>query len=510
MLNANILFQLISSLTSSERRKFKLYVKRIKVNKNSKFILLFDLLVTMRNYNESHIFKYTTITKKQLCNIKLYLLKQLLISLRFNTNLDIGFKIRELFDFSYILYSKGFFKEAIIYLNKATCMAMKNGLFSFLIKIIHFKRRIENLFIYKINYYNNDYNYIINNLYQENILINIYTYINIYFCNKGHILYEKDKKFINNFFLNKISAFNLYQLNIYQKILYYQSLYLYYYVINNFIMTYIILCKFIRLLQFYPIIKNDMIFHFLKSYFYLLNVLFYLNKYTDFLYILNTFNSVCININVNINVTNEFSCLIFLYKNINIINIHFMKGTYSRAINYLYKMQILNVLKNFYLYLDMELITIFYYKIACLYFNVGNYIESIKYFIQVIKYKKYKCIKRKDIQCFSRILYLFACYECGLDSNFFNKIKSVYNYFIKENYLGDIQKIILKYFFIINTCYPYQFKCKLKELKNILYDYKKDPFIKIFFLDVDIILWITSRITNISLENLKQHNFIKY
>ena len=51
------LFVLISSLSKSEKRQFKLYVNRLGVNVDAKFLLLFNLLDKMNDYNEEDILK---------------------------------------------------------------------------------------------------------------------------------------------------------------------------------------------------------------------------------------------------------------------------------------------------------------------------------------------------------------------------------------------------------------------------------------------------------------------
>ena len=55
--NKENLFLLIKSLSKSEKRQFKLFVGRVKSNKDSKFIKLFNLLDKSFKYNELEILK---------------------------------------------------------------------------------------------------------------------------------------------------------------------------------------------------------------------------------------------------------------------------------------------------------------------------------------------------------------------------------------------------------------------------------------------------------------------
>ena len=61
--SADTLFQLIKSLEKSEKRNFKLFVKRNSSGGDLKFIQLFDALDGMKEYDEANLLK-----KKQ--NIK--------------------------------------------------------------------------------------------------------------------------------------------------------------------------------------------------------------------------------------------------------------------------------------------------------------------------------------------------------------------------------------------------------------------------------------------------------
>ena len=78
------LFVLIKSLSKSEKRQFKLYVGRLGVNEDSKFLLLFKILQKLSVYDESVILKNGFVKKQQLSNLKAHLYKQILISLRLN------------------------------------------------------------------------------------------------------------------------------------------------------------------------------------------------------------------------------------------------------------------------------------------------------------------------------------------------------------------------------------------------------------------------------------------
>jgi hypothetical protein len=87
------LFVLVKSLSKSEKRQFKLYVGRLGVNTDSKFIALFNLLDKMITYDEKIILKSAIVKKAQLSNLKAHLYKQILSS--FGRKLSSPEKIKE-------------------------------------------------------------------------------------------------------------------------------------------------------------------------------------------------------------------------------------------------------------------------------------------------------------------------------------------------------------------------------------------------------------------------------
>lgn len=107
-LQKDFLFVLIKSLSTSEKRQFKLYVNRLGINVDAKFLLLFSEMEKMKEYDEDIIISKKISTKQQLSNLKAHLYKQILVSLRMNPSLQNNrIQLREQLDFATILYQKG-------------------------------------------------------------------------------------------------------------------------------------------------------------------------------------------------------------------------------------------------------------------------------------------------------------------------------------------------------------------------------------------------------------------
>ena len=123
----DFLFVLIKSLSKSEKRQFKIFASRLETSSNTKFIELFNILDKSEVYDEKMILKNGLIKKVQLSNLKSYLYKQILVSIRLNIpSQNIRYQLREQIDFAVILYNKGLYKQSLKILDKTKALAIEN------------------------------------------------------------------------------------------------------------------------------------------------------------------------------------------------------------------------------------------------------------------------------------------------------------------------------------------------------------------------------------------------
>ena len=123
----DFLFVLIKSLSKSEKRQFKIFASRLETSANTKFIELFNILDKSEIYDEKLILKSGVIKKVQLSNLKSYLYKQILVSIRLNIpSQNIRYQLREQIDFATILYNKKKKKKNLKLWKKTMIIALKN------------------------------------------------------------------------------------------------------------------------------------------------------------------------------------------------------------------------------------------------------------------------------------------------------------------------------------------------------------------------------------------------
>ncbi len=153
--NSDSLFQLIHALEKSEKRNFKLYIKRSSNNEDLKIIELFDAIVKLNDYDETLLLKkLTSIKKPQLSNIKTHLYKQLLASLRLiKSSESIDLQLHEQLDYARILYNKGLYLQSLKILERVKEVTITFNQDSFLIQIISLEKKIENLYITRQAYH---------------------------------------------------------------------------------------------------------------------------------------------------------------------------------------------------------------------------------------------------------------------------------------------------------------------------------------------------------------------
>src|SRR6516225_9617192 len=147
--SSDALFQLVKSLEKSEKRNFKLYVKRNSSSVDLKIIQLFDALDKMDSYDEIQLLKKNkSIKKQQLPNLRALLYRQVLSSLRLiknENNVDI--QLHEQLDHARILYNKGLYLQSLRVLDRIKENARSNNQVTYLLQALFFEQQIEALHI---------------------------------------------------------------------------------------------------------------------------------------------------------------------------------------------------------------------------------------------------------------------------------------------------------------------------------------------------------------------------
>lgn len=504
------LFLLVKSLTKSEKRQFKLYVGRLNVNTDSKFLQLFNLLDKSKVYDQDAILQDGNIKKQQLTNIKAHLYRQILISLKLSpTHQDIRAQIREQLDFASILYHKGLYNQSLNILDKVKNTANQYEEKNLVYEIVELEKVIESQYITRSISTRADelssqaeklieLNYITNKL--SNLSLQLYSTI----LKSGYVKNEMEAKKTTAYFYDCLPVFKISEVGFREKLWFYNSYLWYSFLLQDFLNCYKYALKWVSLFQEYPqMIRLNPVF-FLKGNNYLLESLFYLKDKTRFIERLNTLEKEVLKSNFPQNKNTK--TLSFLYLNFHKINFHFIDGTFQDGIKLIPEIE--SKLKRFSSRLDEYHMMVFYYKFACLQFGAGNNKACISYLDKIISNKTLSM--REDLQCFARILNIVAHYEEGLDYRLEALLKSTYKFLLKINDLNRVQKELILFIKGLADIYPHDLKSAFINLRNTLKFYEDHPYERRAFLYLDIISWLESNIENKPVAEIINNKYIAF
>jgi hypothetical protein len=488
------LFILVKSLSKSEKRQFKLYVGRLGVNTDAKFLALFNLLDRMKSYEEDVILISGIVKKAQLSNLKAHLYKQILVSLRMNpVNQNIRIQLREQLDFATILYQKGLYRQSLKILDKVKSTAIDNEEKNIAYEIVELEKIIETQYITRSigdradelsaqAQWLSELNNITSKL--SNLSLQLYSMM----LKMGYVRSDADLRKVTSYFEENLPLYHQEHLGFREKLWLFKAHLWYSFLVQDFLSAYKYASKWVDL--FYE--NRDMIYlhpvFFLKGNNYLLESLFFVKYSSQFRAVLQRMEAVIGSEEFpkNDNVTS----LSFLYINANKINLHFLEGTFEKGL-YLVKIIEYGINKHRDR-LDQHHIMLFYYKIACLYFGIGDHKACIQYLKKIIQNKTMKV--REDLMCFARVLSLVAHYEAGMDYHLEVQLKSTYKFLLKMNELHAVQKELIKFLRKMGSVYPQNMRAVFQELYDRLKVYEDHPYEKRAFLYLDILSWLESHL----------------
>ncbi|MFV8343894.1 hypothetical protein [Flavobacterium sp. XS2P39] len=492
----DFLFVLIKSLSKSEKRQFKIFASRLETSSNTKFIELFNILDKSEVYDEKLILKSGIIKKVQLSNLKSYLYKQILVSIRLNIpSQNIRYQLREQIDFAAILYNKGLYKQSLKILDKTKILALENDEKLMAYEIVEFEKLIESQYITRsiqgradelviqakeLNYRNT----ISSKL--SNLSLQLYGIM----LKTGYVKSDEEYKYIDDYFNKHISKFDEKKFGFREKYWFYNANLWHSFLVQDFLASYKYAYKWVTLFYDNPnMIYLNPVF-FLKGNHYLLESLFMLKYKTKFKKYLVRLEETIKDRRFPVN--DNIASLSFLYLYNNKLNYHILEGTFAES-EYLIP-EVLEKLKIHSEHLDEHHEMLFYYKIASIYFGNEKYNESIFYLEKIINNKN--LTMREDLMCFSRILCLIAHYELGKDYYLENQLKNTYKFLLKMNDLHEVQKEIIKFMKNLNSIYPGDIKKEFVKMRERFIELEKNTYEKRAFLYLDIISWLESKIEN--------------
>ena len=501
------LFQLVRSLEKSEKRHFKLYIKRSSGNEDLKVIELFDALDKLIQYDEPLLFKkLKTIRKPQLANIKVHLYKQLLSSLRLlKSSESIDLQLNEQFDFAHILYKKGLFSQSLKILDKAKETAKTHKKVNFLLSAITLEKRIETLHITRsmqtrAEQLSQEVNEVNDRISKLTKLSNFAMLLYSWFIQNGHATNHKEVERLDKYFQIHLPENALSPDGFYEKLFFCQSFSWYAYIKLDFLKYYRYSKKWVDIFEEEPMMKRVETGHYIKGLHTLLNAHFDLRNYDQFDIVLKRFEKFALTDRVRLH--DNFRTQAFIYISSARINQHCMLGTFKNGIAQV--PHVLDVLKEDELFIDEHRIMVFNYKIASLYFGNGDYGICIDYLQKIINEN---FGGESDLQGYARLMHLIAHYEIGNYDLMEYLTKSVYRFMSKKDNLTLVEeemfKFLRKSFHVTRVKMQYEletFLDKMKILETNRYEART-------FAYLDIISWLEAKVYRKSMSTILSEKY---
>jgi hypothetical protein len=507
--SSDALFQLIKSLEKSEKRNFKLYVKRNSASEELKIIQLFDALDKMDEYDEGHLLlKNKSIRKQQLSNAKAHLYRQILSSLRLIRSEDnIDIQLHEQLDHARILYNKGLYLQSLKMLDRIKENAKEHNQVTFLLQVLFFEKKIEALHITRsmqdrADQLTGEVDAVNGELRLMSSMSNLALQLYSWYIRNGLARNEKDEESVQQFFEKHIPADVAECQGFYEKLYQYQSYCWYAFIRQDFLMYYRYTQKWVDLFEKEPFMIGVETAHYIKGMHNLLSAHFDLLNYQKFVEQLAVFEEFSRSPVVVHNHNNMIQT--FVYLHISKLNRHFLDGTFTEGLGLVPFIE--EKLKEYEIYLDRHRILVFYYKIACLYFGSGDYGSTIDYLNKIINWK---VDLRTDLQCYSRLLHLIAHYELGNFELLEYLIKAVYRFMAKMGNLSLVEEEIFTFLRKSFKLSPDQIRPELEKLLTKLKKYEKNRFETRAFAYLDIISWLESKVEQVPVQDVIRQKYLR-
>ncbi|MEP6464722.1 MAG: hypothetical protein ABJB05_00390 [Parafilimonas sp.] len=503
--NTDELFQLIQSLNKSEKRLFKLHVKRTSGNDDLKILALFDALDATMEYDEEKLLrKNPSIQKQQLSNMKAYLYKQILSSLT-HSSPDIETQLSEQIMYARLLYNKGLYMQALKVLDKVKTSAKANDQSTYRMQALIFEKKIEAMHITRsfenraeeLSRESEEVNRRVSLL---NRLSGFALQLYSWYIQNGHARDEKDEQALEAFFYANLPVCDLCKMDFYERLYYYQAYSWYSFILQDLLAYYKYSQKWVGLFSANPHMKNVESIQYVKGMHNLLSAHFVLLNYKGFEETLKELNEFAISEAGQKDVNTQIQTFVSLQ--IAELNKHFMHGTFTKGLNHVEYIE--EKVEEYKLHIDTHIVLIFYYKIACLYFGSGDNEKAVDYLNLIINRKP---DLRTDLHCYARLLHLIAHYEMGNYDLVEYLIKSVYRFMAKMKNLNIVEEEIFKFLKKSFSLTSSKILAEFKPLKEKFVAVKGNPLATRSFMYLDIIGWLESKIQHVPVQQIIRNKY---
>ena len=495
--NEQLLFELINSLTKSEKRSFKLFAKRSGATDQAKFIRLFDAMEGMKSYDEPAIMKkMPEVTKTQFANLKSHLYGQILASLRLsNLKHDIDIELREQLDYIRVLYKKGLYYQSLRVLNRAKNITGDYRKDLFQLALLDYEKQIrsQQVFDLKESYADElekETQEALARFSKVQTFFTLATKMKARFVEKGMVKGEAEMNNLKALFYTSLRDVEEDELAFNEKFYFYRAYYWFSYLTYDFANCVKYAEKWVNSFRESGLDRKRKA-GYLKGLNRLLQSAFRIDdveKFNTYYALFNEFEEA-----EGSGITSNTAALLLKYRTLQTFNQTFLQADFAEKKGLVESL--LNQVKSSESIIDNHNLTVIHYKAGVYYFALEQYTESRYYLNKLINEPGGL---RSDLKGFARIISVLIDYDSGQEEHIDRKIKAAYVYIKQAENLGELQDAFLNFFKKLGDLFPQEVKKSFRDLKAQLEQLNKDPYAAKPLLYFDMLSWLDAKIENTS------------
>jgi tetratricopeptide (TPR) repeat protein len=503
------LFNLIKSLSKSEKRFFKLSSSLQSGDKN--YLKIFDIIDKQAEYNEAGIKKEFKGERfiKHFPSEKNHLYKLILKSLRaYYSDNSISAELTQEIKNIEILYKKALYKECDKFLRRAKKMAKQHEKFYYWFELI----RLEKILLeesYEEGIFNRSLDDLIEeekevisrlrNLAEYHVL---YSKVNYAFRSEGYVRDPKANQIINEVSENYLIKGKNTALSKRAATICFYTQGFCYLSDNKTDLSFIAFSQVKRILDENPDLRKDLTRRYLRTIYNIIIIHISRSEFRSAFKLIEELRALEDKPGYN---SADARVRIFRSTYMAELNIYDKLGEHEKAIEVV--QEVVEKMDSFKGKLNKEYLITFYLKFAFIYFGAGEYNKALFWLNKILNDNESSL--RQDLYSYARIFNLVVHFELKNYDLIDYLIKSTQRFLIKRKRDYEFEKIFIAYVRKINK---YSNSEKLidvyKEFRQELEQLYKDPENMVMLAYFDYLSWLDSKINQVSFSEAIQNRHI--
>ena len=494
------LFDLIKSLTKSEKRFFKIYSSRHVIGNENNYVKLFDAINQQPLYNETALLQRFKTQKfaKRLSVAKTYLYELILKSMNAcHASRSLETQIADWLGQARFLLEKGLYQQSLKWVNKAKKAALEREKTALLPQIVELHKQIIDLLAYQ------QYpTQILRAIYDAECqtleqLVNKNEYwllqakLYAFYNDKGMMRNPSDVDQLAGVFNSPLLKDEKQALSHAALISFYRIYATYFFIARDFKNCYQYSQKLVQTIESRPDLRNDNQFLYVQSVNNLLNMTTAPEKAAERQTYLQELALMLTNESLKHNEPLQIKLFeAYYYHQITgcISTGRFFEGEYLIA-------QLEEGLQRWYNKIDAmgQTMLCFYGFHLC--FGCERFAEAYRFLVRILAMPPH--VVRDDIYCFSRILSLLAAYELGTPQILKKCVQQTYKYLVQRQRRYQFESLVVQFLRqVVHANTELNFQGLLHDLHKQLLELQTHHFESKALAYFDFVVWVESKLQN--------------